>query len=74
MSSATGYPGPIGDYGECEKVSLFVPSPNLAVAEEVFDTHLCLAGSIELNTSMALPPFGGVCVPEACGPDVRLPS
>eukprot|EP00611_Tribonema_gayanum_P001511 TRINITY_DN1110_c1_g1_i3.p1 TRINITY_DN1110_c1_g1~~TRINITY_DN1110_c1_g1_i3.p1 ORF type:complete len:735 (-),score=254.96 TRINITY_DN1110_c1_g1_i3:579-2783(-) len=65
LSTTVGYPGPIGDYGECSKVHLFAPGP----ATRTASTQLCLAGSISLNTTQGLPPFGGVCVPRACAPE-----
>ncbi|CAM9306129.1 unnamed protein product [Chrysoparadoxa australica] len=64
LSSTTGYPGSVGDYGECGKVQLFDD-----LGHQVVDTHLCLAGSISLNATVGLPPFGGVCVPAQCKPE-----
>jgi hypothetical protein len=50
LSTTTGYPGPLGDYGECDKVHLFAPG-------QTADTHLCLAGSVALNSAIGLPPI-----------------
>jgi hypothetical protein len=55
LSTTTGYPGPLGDYGECDKVHLFAPG-------QTADTHLCLAGSVALNSTIGLPPIvSGPC-------------
>eukprot|EP00903_Cladosiphon_okamuranus_P009857 g9367.t1 len=70
MQSLTGYPGQIGDYDQCAKVVLFDDS-----IQPVMQTHHCLAGSMSLTSNDGMVPFGGLCVPEACSPDLlALPA
>eukprot|EP00752_Nemacystus_decipiens_P006535 g5886.t1 len=65
MQSLTGYPGQIGDYDQCAKVVLFDDS-----IQPVMQTHHCLAGSMSLTSNDGIVPFGGLCVPESCSPDL----
>ncbi|CBN77498.1 conserved unknown protein [Ectocarpus siliculosus] len=70
MQPLMGYPGQIGDYDQCSKVALFDPS-----IQAVMQTHHCLAGSLSLASNEGNVPFGGLCVPEACSPDIlSLPA